>query len=75
MPMNARPARLTEDEYVGAEGRVCPVCHARDVVEGGTVEISAGFAFQECSCPVCGSRWHDAYLLNGYVDLVEGARR
>jgi transcription elongation factor Elf1 len=40
----------------------CPFCHSGQI-EGGSVEIDAGGAWQEVSCVECGEQWVDIYKL------------
>lgn len=46
----------------------CPKCMSDDGIEGGSVEIDAGTATQECWCGECGAEWTDIYKLSGLAD-------
>lgn len=61
----------TSAEYVKTSGVVCPVCGAQDM-EGDSVEVDAGGAWQDIVCCNCGSSWRDEYVLTGYADLTKG---
>ena len=52
-------------KYCREGGTKCPFC-ASDDIEGTQVEIDAGYASQEVSCPNCSASWTDVYQL---VDL------
>ena len=60
---------LTSDEYKAKGGIVCPVCQSGDI-EGSSVEIDAGGAWQNITCNECGSEWTDFYQLTGYSELT-----
>jgi len=49
-------------EYVDSDGVHCPYCHSTDI-EGGSVNVDAGTAWQEISCIECGESWQDVYML------------
>lgn len=63
----------TQDQHVQGLGLKCPVC-ASENIEGESVEIDAGTAWQDMSCGVCGSSWRDLYHLAEYVDLKRGVQ-
>jgi transposase-like protein len=46
----------------------CPVCGSYDI-EGGSVEVTPGYAVQEVSCNVCCSTWDDEYMFTGQVNV------
>lgn len=55
-------------QYAAKGGCVCPVCGADDI-SGESVEIDAGYAYQEVGCDNCGASWTDVYKLVGYDHL------
>ena len=59
-------AWITEKEYVEKGGLCCPCCGSHEI-EGGSVEVSGGMAFQEITCGKCGAGWDDEYKLTGYT--------
>lgn len=69
---------LTQREYLAKRGVVCPFCGSDDI-EGGSVDIDAGGAFQSISCNTCGREWQDTYRLDGFLaydkdgKTIEGA--
>ena len=46
----------------------CPMCEDTDV-EGGSVDINNGHAFQNITCLSCGASWTDEYKLHRYSNL------
>ena len=50
-------------EYLKAGGTFCPFCTRGDGIEGGSVEVVAGRAFQPVYCSHCSGAWHDEYDL------------
>ena len=66
--------RAREEMYISRCGVHCPVCDSDDI-EGGPVEIDAGYASQEVMCNNCGADWVDGYTLTGYLHLNPGDRR
>lgn len=63
--------KLTSEEYVNEGGVRCPACQNHDI-EGGSVEIEQGCAFQGCHCLTCGAEWTDVYELKRYDYLESG---
>lgn len=55
------------DRYIEQGGVSCPNCQSQDI-EGRSIEISAGCAWQPISCNNCPAVWNDVYKL----DTVEG---
>ncbi len=64
---------LNQEQYVAAGGANCPGCDSGDGVEGGSVEIDAGGASQNCYCVECGAEWTDLYDLKSYDNFQPGA--
>jgi hypothetical protein len=60
---------MTEAEYVGHNGVICPVCRAEGHIEGGSFDLEEGYAFQDLGCQACGASWSDVYALTGYTML------
>lgn len=50
------------EEYIQSGGVFCPFCRNEDI-EGGSVDVVEGSAFQEVSCLRCGACWNDEYQL------------
>lgn len=65
-PENAHPQWATEEEYVAKAGTQCPSCGSDDM-DGGEVNIDAGYASQEIRCLTCDAEWTDTYRLTGYM--------
>ena len=63
--------RMTDRQYVKAEGGKCPFCRSRQI-EGSSVDIDTGGASQEMSCLDCGKQWVDCYELTGYIPKEQG---
>ena len=66
---NAASEKELAQKYVQAGGVKCPFCDSQDI-EGGSVEIDSGRAYQKVSCHKCGKAWHDGYTLDSL--LFEG---
>lgn len=56
----------------GFVGNLCPVCGSDDV-EGWEVETGRVFAFQEMTCPSCGTSWTNRYEISGLFALDRGS--
>ena len=56
---------LTDEEYLGEDGSICPSCRSSHI-NGGPVEIDGAGAYQNISCDECGFEWQDNYKLVGY---------
>lgn len=65
---------LTNDQYVGRRGLVCPVCNSTDVT-ATEVYVEAGEATQDASCGDCLAEWKDNYHLVGYTLVSDGVER
>ena len=65
--------KTTSDEYARLSGIYCPMC-GDDNIEGESVQIDGGVAWQEITCSACLSTWNDVYNLVGYDTLKEGER-
>jgi hypothetical protein len=59
--------------YVTGGGNHCPYCLDEDI-SGSSVEIDAGYAWQEVDCSACGRSWHDLYTLTG-LDTLDAQGR
>ena len=49
----------------------CPMCECTDV-EGDSIDINNGHAYQEITCTCCGANWKDVYVLRSYESLFDG---
>ena len=58
-----------ERDYIESHGLLCPFCKT-DRIEGYSVTISEGRAFQDVSCE-CGAEWTDRYDLKKMQDIKE----
>lgn len=58
---------MTKEEYVDAEGLVCPYCGC-DEIEGGSIEVCIGSVTQEMWCLACQRTWLDTYRLTRFID-------
>jgi hypothetical protein len=59
----------TSEYYAYNGGDHCPVCGS-EMIEGGSVDIIYGGAFQEVWCQDCPTSWQSVYNLIGYVSLT-----
>ena len=59
---------LDTRRYLRAGGVHCPdtSCLSPDI-EGGHIEVEAGYAYQPMSCNACGLEWEDQYRLVGIL--------
>lgn len=48
---------------------LCPACGAEDSIEGDSVTIDCGKAYQTCTCLDCGAEWEDVYTLVSRIPL------
>jgi hypothetical protein len=48
--------------YLETGGARCPFC-GNGLIDGHQVEVEAGSAYQEVTCPECGEAWKDCYTL------------
>jgi transcription elongation factor Elf1 len=48
--------------YIATGGTKCPFCGSEDI-EGGSVQVDAGSAWQHVDCKGCGEAWDDVYTL------------
>jgi hypothetical protein len=62
-----RPMLTNEQvaRYIAQHGVVCPYCGERGTIEGGAVEVDAGYASQRVGCSACNETWDDLYTLTG----------
>lgn len=56
-----------EKKYIKEFGAVCPVCGS-DQIEGGSIDIDNGMAYQNCYCNDCQEEWTDEYSLTGITE-------
>lgn len=61
---------LSSKEYVAAHGVKCPFCGSYDI-QGGSVNIEDGHAFQDVGCDNCDAEWTDRYVLDAYFVIRE----
>lgn len=54
-------------KYVAQGGVRCPVCNSENI-EGSSIEVDAGGAYQEMTCTDCGEEWQDVYRL---IDIFQ----
>lgn len=57
-------------EYISSGGTICPYCGGEEL-QGSSVEIENGKAFQQIRCQDCDRTWEDMYILSNIVSLVE----
>jgi hypothetical protein len=60
--------------YLQHGGIHCPDCLNHDI-EGGSVEIEHGTAWQDCTCNACGLRWTDGYQLCTVIKIEFAPRK
>ena len=48
----------------------CPVCHAKDCMDGKEVVIADNKAFQDCSCTECGKSFQHEYTLTAVREYI-----
>lgn len=68
---NAQERRLpsaTDSDYL-ENCHICPACGASQV-EGDSISIEEGLAFQPVSCLSCNASWRDVYVLSGFDQLI-----
>jgi transcription elongation factor Elf1 len=55
----------TQEEHMAHGATKCPYCNSEDI-QGHSVNIDAGTAWQDVECNECGQGWHDIYTLTSY---------
>ena len=60
------PDIKVEEKHIASGGTVCPFCGSSEI-EGGPVELDAGYAAQEVVCLKCEREWQDSYILAGFI--------
>jgi hypothetical protein len=68
---NAQDRRLPSMEPSSYRGpyHSCPTCGGWEI-EGESVSIEDGLAFQDVSCLSCNAAWRDVYVLSGFDSLI-----
>jgi len=64
--MWVEPDLKIEEKHIASGGTLCPFCGSPDI-EGGSVELDAGYAAQNVACLKCQREWQDIYILSGFV--------
>jgi hypothetical protein len=54
-------------QYLATRGVKCLFCLSSDI-EGGSVEIDNGGAYQPINCLACDETWTDSYKLTGVTN-------
>ena len=62
------PDPIVEEKHIASGGILCPFCGSSDI-EGGSVELDAGYATQDVVCLKCEREWQDLYILAGFIYL------
>lgn len=60
---------LSEKEYAGTGGTICPVCESGNISTASPLDYDIGIAWQDVKCDDCGASWTDEYKLIGYSNL------
>ena len=55
--------KLSLEQYLAAEGFVCPYCGSGEIAAERNIENSGTGAVQEIECLHCNHRWRDRYQL------------
>ena len=64
--MWVEPDLKVEERYIASGGTICPFCGSSNI-EGGSVEVHAGYATQDVICLKCEQEWQDCYILAGFI--------
>jgi hypothetical protein len=62
------------NQYLLTGGTSCPSCLSSNI-EGGSIDIDQGRAWQNVSCTECGLEWTDGYQLVGVSEVTFATRR
>ena len=62
---------VTPDDYKRFSGKHCPVC-GMDFESDSPHWFDKGQLVVDCDCFHCGSTWNEVYLLEKYINLIEG---
>lgn len=57
--------------YIASGGTECPVCHCT-ALDGDSITIESGYAWQNVTCTDCGASWTDEYELTGISHFTVG---
>ena len=60
-------------DYLRSGGTKCPICGCESL-DGGSIDIDAGCAYQNITCTDCGSEWTDEYELTGLSNFTCGLK-
>ncbi len=60
-----RKPELTPQQYAEKRGARCPFCESTEL-QGESIEVEDGAAFQRVGCLDCEGSWVDVYKLEGY---------
>ena len=60
--------KKAKQQYLEAKGVNCPFCGSSQI-EGASVEINAGSAYQPIGCLECDKRWKDVYTLQDVEEI------
>ena len=59
---------ITQQSYLEGGGDHCPACKS-DEIEGGSVQVDTGSAWQSMNCNSCEATWNAVYNLVSYSEL------
>lgn len=65
---------MTVEEYLEANGLLCPACKEASVETIAYIELGVhgDGAYQDCKCDACGATWTDVYQLTSFDNFAWG---
>jgi hypothetical protein len=67
-----RKKKLTSKQYVAREGKQCPICHTKNIIDED-YDIEDDVVLLYVHCLDCDTTWTDKFKLIGYKELEEGS--
>lgn len=65
-PQPAAHEMMTNQEYLAANGNLCPHCRSHDINADGAFDADSDYAARAVECNSCQRRWTDTYRLVGW---------
>ena len=63
--------QVNATNYIATGGVSCPRCKCDTMIEGGSVELDGGIAWQNVWCTACELNWTDQYTLTSIDNVYD----